>query len=771
MWLLSVVAGCVTSNAVECGDRVCPANTTCDVERRRCIVDGELEACLGKNEGDLCEFGNVAGACYMGLCEQSTCGDNQVGPGEVCDDGNLVSMDGCRSDCRSDETCGNGAIDFQVGEECDCGTEGGSAALGCDATNSMTDEQATCRNDCKLRCGDSDVQPGEVCDGSPPFGQSCIEYGFDTGVLGCSDVCAPAFGGCEQFGWVSVDPGVASVELRAIWGADANHIFAVGMLGTILTWDGLEWTKMTVPPATSHLYGVWGRSATDVYAVGDFATVLHYDGTTWTAMATGLPTVNYFRAITGDAANLYIAGTEMANPPSVTAGIVARFNNNQWTMPLTPGTVATIDTIAINTSRSEVIVAGIDGDIFRAPLGSTSWTDVSGAATGKLHGSFATGTDVYVVGDEGLFKSTNGGNFVEVGTFRNLKTIWGTSASNMFVFGDRAHYWDGTEWSVASLSFVPNSGAWGTAADNVWSVGTSIRHFEGTTWAETTTGVTTTLNAITAGPPGVFAAGTQGALLRLVNGTWTAPSKDSASCGMFNGDLHGISSGTDIVAAIADNGTVVYATSSAGYGSFFCATTTASPTLLYDIWVLNSATDVFAVGNGSNVYRRRAGTNDWTAMPAIVWNGATPVPLPQLQTVWGFSASDIFAGGANGTIAHWNGTAWTQMTTGLVSDVTDLWGPAPNDVFAVGSNGMISHYNGTAWTTMTSDTNNRLEAVWGTSGTDVFATGGDTLLHYDGTRWLEVRDATVSSILDLVGLGPRIFGVGTDGGSELLLRF
>ena len=38
---------------------------------------------------------------------------------EICDDGNFVAGDGCSPDCLSDETCGNGIIDF--GETCEDG--------------------------------------------------------------------------------------------------------------------------------------------------------------------------------------------------------------------------------------------------------------------------------------------------------------------------------------------------------------------------------------------------------------------------------------------------------------------------------------------------------------------------------------------------------------------------------------------------------------------------------------------------------------------------
>lgn len=46
-----------------------------------------------------------------------TCGDGKKDPGEVCDDGNRVSGDGCSANCKSLEVCGNGITD--LGEECD----------------------------------------------------------------------------------------------------------------------------------------------------------------------------------------------------------------------------------------------------------------------------------------------------------------------------------------------------------------------------------------------------------------------------------------------------------------------------------------------------------------------------------------------------------------------------------------------------------------------------------------------------------------------------
>ena len=74
---------------------------------------------------------------------REVCGNSIVDfhVGEVCDDGNMISGDGCNSDCRSSEGCGNGIVD--PGEECDDGN---------------ADNNDGCTNDCKIAvCGDGIV--------------------------------------------------------------------------------------------------------------------------------------------------------------------------------------------------------------------------------------------------------------------------------------------------------------------------------------------------------------------------------------------------------------------------------------------------------------------------------------------------------------------------------------------------------------------------------------------------------------------------------------
>jgi hypothetical protein len=111
-------------------------------------------------------------------------------------------------------------------------------------------------------------------------------------------------------------------------------------------------------------------------------------------------------------------------------------------------------------------------------------------------------------------------------------------------------------------------------------------------------------------------------------------------------------------------------------------------------------------------------------------------PLPQgndLYGVWGSSGTDVFAVGGSGTIMHYDGSAWSAMSSGTTDLLFSVWGRSATDVFAVGGNGTILHHDGRAWSAMSSGTTNHLEGVWGSSASDVFAVGnGGTILHYAG---------------------------------------
>jgi cysteine-rich repeat protein len=135
------------------------------------------------------------GNCPPGLfCDSSadvcrtdlaSCGDGTPDDGEVCDDGNRASGDGCRADCLKAELCGDGVQDPQ--EPCDDGNTSG--ADGCSAT-------------CALEgCGNNVVDEGEECDDGVANGETaaclptcviatCGDGFLRAGVEACDDGAA-----------------------------------------------------------------------------------------------------------------------------------------------------------------------------------------------------------------------------------------------------------------------------------------------------------------------------------------------------------------------------------------------------------------------------------------------------------------------------------------------------------------------------------------------------------------------------------------------------
>jgi hypothetical protein len=107
---------------------------------------------------------------------------------------------------------------------------------------------------------------------------------------------------------------------------------------------------------------------------------------------------------------------------------------------------------------------------------------------------------------------------------------------------------------------------------------------------------------------------------------------------------------------------------------------------------------------------------------------------------------------------HYDGNAWTTSFESQLDGGPDdfsasgVWAIAPNDAFLVGSSGRILHFNGTAWSPMTSPTSQGLVDVWGNSSSNVYAVGEGGILRYDGTTWTVIQNTA----------SRQVWGVGTD---------
>lgn len=188
--LLSGLTACLQPSAVTCADgSLCAAGLACD-PTLGCVDPAVLAGCVDRAEATPCTGGGITdGVCHDGRCVAAGCGNGVLEPLEACDDGNRTPGDGCGATCGSDERCGNGVVDYDRGEICDCGDGTGALPPSCAQANGDAGG-ASCFTDCQPhRCGDGLLEGFEECEGTDVGDATCLDVGFYGGDLGCSAAC------------------------------------------------------------------------------------------------------------------------------------------------------------------------------------------------------------------------------------------------------------------------------------------------------------------------------------------------------------------------------------------------------------------------------------------------------------------------------------------------------------------------------------------------------------------------------------------------------
>jgi hypothetical protein len=106
------------------------------------------------------------------------------------------------------------------------------------------------------------------------------------------------------------------------------------------------------------------------------------------------------------------------------------------------------------------------------------------------------------------------------------------------------------------------------------------------------------------------------------------------------------------------------------------------------------------------------------------------------------------------------------MGTPTTARLSGLWGSAHDNIIAVGQQGTILHFDGTAWSVVPSPTTASLNAVWGASADNVFIVGeielevSHVILHFDGATVSTMHQGE-KALLGIHGSGPdRVYAVG-----------
>ncbi|MDX2090336.1 MAG: hypothetical protein SFX73_20935 [Kofleriaceae bacterium] len=651
--------GCVRSDKVVCGDVVCPGGTHCG-PANECVPDA--------------------------------CGNDRIDGIEECD--------------------GDDSIDRETLRCTDYGFYKGGP-LTCSETCVVDTSQ------CSETCGDYTINGPERCDGMPPTGLACADFGFDVGTIGCASSCTPEFGFCSNLGWQLV-PGGADDELYAVYlaapstgvavgrageiiaavdgvwlpvtqtvttddlnaiAATADGIFAVGNNGTILRYDGVAVTTMA-SPTTQHLRGVSG-GAPGAFAVGDNGTILRFDGTSWASMPSPVTTDLY--AVHVNEGRAFAVGE---------SGTILQLQASGWTQ-LTPANLPAVTYYAVHVFADAVIVSGglttlarIQGNT--ATVANRPVPDVRGDV--ELRGLWAaSATDIYAAGGGGLVVHWGNTSHVTKQDTPTNRTIFGLASAGDRIVGvtrgGSVIAFNGTSRHVQQPTDFELYAVYTDAVQTVAAGRVLLRARSSDGWWDETAMPANLLPAADA-VRSVFPIGndiylgsrTLGLFKSIAGGTPT-----NVSAAAVNG-LWATSSPLRIVTVGAG---IIESTD----GTSFSQTTTTTAhgaNMLRGVWAAPDGV-WYAVGDNGVVLRRA---------PSDVWTAMSSNTTKHLLAVWGTAADDVFAVGELGTIIHWDGSRWRQHYSGVAENLVSISGNTHSDVFVTGTSFTRLHYDGISWSRM-----------------------------------------------------------------------
>lgn len=327
---------------------------------------------------------------------------------------------------------------------------------------------------------------------------------------------------------------------------------------------------------------------------------------------------------------------------------------------------------------------------------------------------------------------------------------------------------DSVEWCSVPYDVSPFftlTKVWGTSKTDVWAVGSggTILHFDGTKWLRTPTGVQNTFYDVWgSGPNDVWAVSSSTMLLHTAGfkdgaAVWeNRPTAESEFNSVFIRAIWG-SSATDVrIGGRAFD----LAESPSGTGDQFVLAPSADGDVAWrplpgthtvtDIWG-SSAGDVWMTADNS-VYvgfqrgmtlhgtPSAAGADAGGVEDSLTWTEVDSQSNLTLESVWGSSASDVWAVGPAGTIRHITpaDARWQKVDAKTTSDLHAVWGSGPNDVWAVGEAGTILHYDGASFEPASAQLplgkKPDLYGIWGSGSDDVWIVGDGLILHYTGPK-------------------------------------
>ena len=562
--------------------------------------------------------------------------------------------------------------------------------------------------------------------------------------------------------WVDINQDV--VNLNSVFMLSHTLGWAVGDLGTIMWWNGLEWT-LVQSPSTKNLYSVvfpdvsnpndgWIVGESDILPTGTFPTILHWDGVAWVR----LDTTNGISWTTGQVGDLWSMsflspsdGWAVGIPGTVT-NIVhwsGRWGaGGSWTTKTSPDTTSTFYSVQVLSNTATPVggyaVGGVPGTGAILYWDGANWNTYLGSIPGAVLRSVSmlSSTDAWAVGD------AIGANPTVI---RLSGTMWGGPMS-LSALGIRDLY------SVLTID-ANNAIAVGTLGG---VGGTDIIRFTTPTWTPVSSPATVDLFSIcrVPGSSDIWSVGLGGTILRYTAGNWRVLTSPVGAGNLVvpppvpPPNLRSVHfSVSNDGWAVGDSGTIIKYN---GVSWSIYQSAPLVPNNLYSVYTI-SPTDGWAVGANGAILR--LSMSGWGVVaqcpgPTCLQPGVALRSVFEFPTGEAWAVGDASNAGAGpATILHWVPPGpWSQVPSNtpntanlnsvfFLADGSEGWA-----VGYLGTSTLIDHWKSGVWTVVTYNppiagvlaldsvviVNNNPSNVWITGTSSVV---GGIVFHYDGTIW------------------------------------
>lgn len=140
------------------------------------------------------------------------------------------------------------------------------------------------------------------------------------------------------------------------------------------------------------------------------------------------------------------------------------------------------------------------------------------------------------------------------------------------------------------------------------------------------------------------------------------------------------------------------------------------------------------------------------------WTRYSDLKAPICLSIWGLSSSDLYFGCDSGIVLYKNGINWEKQYIGNDAQIISLWGFSATQIFAVGYSWTTHQYyffekNLYNWTVSDSGNLNFGYLLWGIDIDHFYSVGGRGLYEYKNNQW--VNTIYANSLYCIYGTHPN----------------